>query len=719
MASYKSLSIEDIKAEIASLDEKIGELYDDGYASEGNDYEVTEDDLPQLDRSFANVVVVIGLPITVEAKKEKLIQLVLKIFKQFGKVDESDIFMPFSPATGKSLGCVFVEFATDSEARKAQVNANMWKLTKTITLETFMYDDMLSIMKTPTEYNAPPAAKYQARDDLYSYLIDENARDQFAIRQDKSTEIFWIAGPTAQPPEVAYDGARERAMGRTWCERQVKWSPNGTFFVTFHPQGVVLWGGVSFEKVCRFEHRKVVEAQFSPNEQYVITWDGQVNTESNKDARPIVVWDRRSGKQLKAFPYRRHEHGDWPCFKFSHDDKYFARQEPDLIKIYESDTCKLLDKRSLRAAGVKEFSWSPTGYDTKNGGTTPAGTPVLAYWSPEVEEDSTPASIRLHLIPERTVLRTITRSMVDNVKLHWQARGEYLAVQVLRHKKSKKTHYTNFEIFRMSDLHKDVAVEHFKQDENVVQFAWEPIGDRFAYIYGDSSTRGNVDVYTMGQAPVAKMEKLYTIENRQANRLFWSPMGNFMILAGLDNINGQLEFWDTDNQNSMSTQEHFMCNLITWDPSGRVCCTAVCQPMGGANSMRYQLENGFKLWTFQGAPMYETQRQNFYSFEWRARPPLLLSTERQAWVKKHLKQKIDGYAERDRRVAKERADAKSAEQRAKVAKYLASMAERHKVFLAFEKQRHAMNLEAEDEADYETVVTVTEVVMSRTEQVIE
>ena len=83
MASYKSLSIEDIKAEIASLDEKISELYDDGYASEGNDYEVTEDDLPKLDRSFDNVVVVIGLPITVEAKKEKLVQLVLKIFKQF------------------------------------------------------------------------------------------------------------------------------------------------------------------------------------------------------------------------------------------------------------------------------------------------------------------------------------------------------------------------------------------------------------------------------------------------------------------------------------------------------------------------------------------------------------------------------------------------------------------------------------------------------------
>ena len=62
-----------------------------------------------------------------------------------------------------------------------------------------------------------------------------------------------------------------------------------------------------------------------------------------------------------------------------------------------------------------------------------------------------------------------------------------------------------------------------------------------------------------------KMDKLYTIETRQASRLFWSPMGNFLVVAGLDNINGQLEFWDTDNEQSMSTQEHFMCNQICWD----------------------------------------------------------------------------------------------------------------------------------------------------------
>eukprot|EP00945_MAST-04E_sp_MAST-4E-sp1_P000419 g419.t1 len=727
--TYKTRTIEDIQAEIDSLDEQIATQQDDGYASEGNDYEVYEDELPSLDQSFGSIVVVVGLPVTVEAKVPKLVAVVQKLFKKYDSrfnEDTKDIFMPVDSTTGKTLGTVFVELSTVKQARKAQEEVNEWKLTKTHKLYTYMFDDMIRVMRTPPDYNAPPAAKFQARDDLYSYLVDENSRDQFAIRQDKSTEIYWIHGPTAQPPEVAYDGARERASGRTWCERQVSWSPNGTFFVTFHPQGMVLWGGVSFEKVTRFEHKEVVQVHFSPNEQYVVTWNGATSSRNEKDSRPVVVWDRRTGESLRKFAYNPEVHGDWPCFQFSHDDKYFARKDADkeskLIKVYNSDTCKLLDKRSLRAPGVQEFKWSPCGYDTKNGGIERnGGTPVLSYWSPEKEEDSTPASIRLIAIPERTVLRTITRSMVDRVELHWQPRGEYLAVQVLRHKKSKKTHYTNFEIFRMKNLHKDIAVEHFKQTEEVSQFRWEPNGNRFAYIYGDSSTKGNVDVYTMGDASnKGKMEMLYTIENRQANRLFWSPMGNFLVIAGLDNINGQLEFWDTDNEQSMSTQEHFMCNQICWDPSGRVCCTAVCQPMMfGSMSMRYQLENGFKLWTFQGAPMYETQRQNFYSFEWRPRPQLLLSTEEQKLVKKNLKQKIEGYAERDRLAAKEKADAKTAKQRSQIDNFMASMQRRHAEFLQLENERRQLGIEVKDDQDYETVVTVTEVVLSRAEEIID
>ncbi len=126
-------------------------------------------------------------------------------------------------------------------------------------------------------------------------------------------------------------------------------------------------------------------------------------------------------------------------------------------------------------------------------------------------------------------------------------------------------------------------------------------------------------------------------------------MGNYLVLAGLDNINGQLEFWDVDSQLSMSTQEHFMCNQISWDPSGRVVCTAVTRPMFGNDaSIRYQLENGYKLWTFQGAPMFEVQKPEFYQFVWRPRPALLLSPEKQEYIKRNLKKYASKFDAREK-----------------------------------------------------------------------
>ena len=42
-----------------------------------------------------------------------------------------------------------------------------------------------------------------------------------------------------------------------------------------------------------------------------------------------------------------------------------------------------------------------------------------------------------------------------------------------------------------------------------------------------------------------------------------------MVLAGLRNMNGVLEFIDTADFTSMNSGEHFMATDIEWDPTGR------------------------------------------------------------------------------------------------------------------------------------------------------
>lgn len=73
-------------------------------------------------------------------------------------------------------------------------------------------------------------------------------------------------------------------------------------------------------------------------------------------------------------------------------------------------------------------------------------------------------------------------------------------------------------------------------------FAWEPVNNKFGIISGELPSV-NVTFFQVnkGQAPT----ELKKLEKRPCNNLFWSPQGQFVVLAGLRNMNGALEFIDT------------------------------------------------------------------------------------------------------------------------------------------------------------------------------
>ena len=119
--------------------------------------------------------------------------------------------------------------------------------------------------------------------------------EQFAIRYAKETEI---CKTTLSEPAVIYAGDREKQTGKVWCDNKIEWSPQGTYLVTFHAQGVVLWGGEEWSKLLRFEHAGVTNILFSPKERFLITWNGKTG-EEHMDAicicRPCaIIWRTRT-----------------------------------------------------------------------------------------------------------------------------------------------------------------------------------------------------------------------------------------------------------------------------------------------------------------------------------------------------------------------------------------------------------------------------------------
>jgi len=235
----------------------------------------------------------------------------------------------------------------------------------------------------------------------------------------------------------------------------------------------------------------------------------------------------------------------------------------------------------------------------------------------------------------------------------WQNDGDYLAVKVTRHTKSKKTLYNNIELFRLNEA--GIPVEMLDMKDAVMSLTWEPRGSRFAMIHAEnpSSTKVDVSFYDMMKKSetmkkvgkkgalqkqttlIPELNKIETLTGKQCNCLFWSPAGSTILMAGLgDSASGTLEFYDVDSK-SLTIKEHYRANQVLWDPDGRSVTTCVSQPVEGGH-FKFAMDNGYILWSFQGKQLYKQSFETFYQFEWRPRENLLSKPEI-AKVKKELK----------------------------------------------------------------------------------
>lgn len=460
--------------------------------------------------------------------------------------------------------------------------------------------------KINDEYTPPEIEPFQEKEHLRSFMADPSGRgrDQFVMYRGDSVGVFWNNDKDAPENIVDRPG---------WTETFVQWSPLGTYLTSVHAQGVQLWGGPSWIRQRRFAHPFVNMVAFSPNENYLVTWsnrpisipdEGHPSLSLDDDGKNYVIWDVKTSKPLRSFAQldvasgpddlaRKPAKLPWPAFKWSADDKYVARlTQGSAISVYELPRMNLLDKTTIKVEGVMDFDWAPAtvqregfkGYEQ-----------LLCYWTPEI--GSNPAKVSLMSIPSKQVVRTLNLFSVSDAKLHWQSEGAYLCVKVDRHSKSKKSQATTLEIFRVKEKGVPVEVVDTIKD-TVINFAWEPKGDRFVIItttepVGATAVppKTSVSFFCPEKAKgnaVGNFKHLRTLDKKNSNAIYWSPKGRFVVVATVANTqSSDLDFFDLDfegekpesdkdltaNLQLMNTADHYGVTDVEWDPSGRYVAT--------------------------------------------------------------------------------------------------------------------------------------------------
>jgi len=464
-------------------------------------------------------------------------------------------------------------------------------------------------MAVPDEEQPFVPPDFVPKESLHDWLSDKHARDQFVVRYNDETEI-WFNDPTKPNPNPHY--ARHN-----WSDSYVSWSPRGTYLATFHRLGIMLWGGPSWKKMTKVNHGGVKLIDFSPCENFLVTWSPESDQSS-----ALIVWDVKTGERKRAFQGAREDGdiGEWPVFKWSHDDQYFARLGDDCIYCYEASSMKLIkdkqEKRSsVKVEGVRSFQWSPSDN-------------FVSLWVPE--HTNNPAKVVLMELPSRSELRQKNLFSVADLRMTWHDQGHFLCVKVDKHSKSKKTLNSVFELFRLRDKEVPIEVIEFSKDTSVAAFAWEPKGLRYAVIHGEADQRRDVSFYSMGSKYNGRVSLIKTLEKKACSTLWWSPDGGIILLANLKSTAGNLEWVDVNQTQTIGEAEHFMCSDVEWDPTGRFVATSV-------SHWRHQMENGYNMWSSHGRELSHEKKDKFYQLLWRPRPPSLLSEKQEKDIRKNLR----------------------------------------------------------------------------------
>lgn len=562
-------------------------------------------DQPQEADGIDSVILVDNVPQVGPDRLEKLKNVIHKIFSKFGKITNE--FYP--EADGKTKGYIFLEYMSPAHAVDAVKNADGYKLDKQHTFRVNLFTDFDKYMTISEEWDIPEKQPFKDLGNLRYWLEDPDCRDQYSVifESGDRTCIYWN---DAKEPVAIEERPR-------WTETYVRWSPKGTYLATFHQRGIALWGGEKFKQIQRFSHQGVQLIDFSPCERYLVTFSPLMDTQD--DPQAIIIWDTLTGQKKRGFHCESSAH--WPIFKWSHDGKFFARMTLDTLSIYETPSMGLLDKKSLKINGIKDFSWSPGGN-------------IIAFWVPE--DKDIPARVTLMQLPSRQEIRVRNLFNVVDCKLHWQKNGDYLCVKVDRTPKGTQGVVTNFEIFRMRE--KQVPVDVVEMKESIIAFAWEPNGSKFAVLHGEPP-RISISFYHVKNN--GKIELIKTFDKQQANTIFWSPQGQFLVLAGLRSMNGALTFVDTSDCTVMNIAEHYTASDVEWDPTGRYVVTSV-------SWWSHKVDNAYWLWTFQGRLLQKNNKDRFCQLLWRPRPPTLLSQDQIKQIKKDLKRYSKIFEQKDR-----------------------------------------------------------------------
>jgi len=145
-----------------------------------------------------------------------------------------------------------------------------------------------------------------------------------------------------------------------------------------------------------------------------------------------------------------------------------------------------------------------------------------------------------------------------------------------------------------------------KKEGQVHDVAWSPNGLFFAATYGFMPAQ--TTVYDAKCNPIADLGAA------ARNTVKWSPNSRLICSAGFGNLSGEFDIWDHKKLKKIGAGTAEYSSHIEWAPDSRHLVTGILFP-------RMRVDNGFKVWSYDGKMLYQETVEEIYQINWRPAAP--------------------------------------------------------------------------------------------------
>eukprot|EP01103_Thecamoeba_quadrilineata_P017271 TRINITY_DN6049_c0_g1_i1.p1 TRINITY_DN6049_c0_g1~~TRINITY_DN6049_c0_g1_i1.p1 ORF type:complete len:577 (+),score=99.31 TRINITY_DN6049_c0_g1_i1:1459-3189(+) len=408
---------------------------------------------------------------------------------------------------------------------------------------------------------------------------------KYTYKGKGGVQTFRYAGPPSAEGEKPF---QKDVLEKTSDDSATtfEYSKDGSLLAIVNKEGVSIIKSASGDVVNQISRLGVLHISISSGNTFLLTFERYV-----KDGEEnLVVWNIKTGEPVRKFHQKIFTRENWPYVKWSDDETVCGHMVQNEIHFYNPSLTKVV--QTMRVPNVTAFCISPAIGNSSY---------KIATFVPE--KQGAPSVVQLVEYPR--VSESLTSKSffkANSADFFWNSTGSSLLI--VSHTdvdKTGKSYYGEDGLFFLSS---DGSFKNLplSKEGPIHECVWSPDGTQFLVIYGYMPAKATL----YGVDGVAKAD--FGSAPRNTGR--FSPDGQLLIIAGFGNLLGDMDFWDTKRIKLIGKAQAHCSAYYEWSPDSKYVVTAILSP-------RIRVDNGYKIFDFQGNFLQEDKVNELTGVNWR------------------------------------------------------------------------------------------------------